>query len=335
MKHVRYFLIPFLFSLFSCVKVIDLEHLRPEPKLVLNSLVMEGEPVTATISRTWFYTDKERDVMIKDAEVVLYVNGLQNGKMKWEEGDSKGKGYYRSSYIPQIGDKIRVIASAEGLGEASAESFVPEPVVITKVTTSVKNVGNIDFPNNKLKMNITFRDDPNQKNYYLINFDYRIAEIDRELGGYTGKFVWKSMFANYMEEPLFLSDLSALESILGYDWLDYVYGRVFTDDLINGKEYTLQVLTELSYLYDYGINDEFYPVAEDDNNLRVNLYTISEDYYLYMKAVIDIADDGLYEELVNGGLAEPIPVFSNVTGGVGILGCCNVSRMAFTRKSQE
>ena len=43
MKHI--FLLALLLLVTSCMKEIDLEHLRPEPKLVLNCVIIQDKPI--------------------------------------------------------------------------------------------------------------------------------------------------------------------------------------------------------------------------------------------------------------------------------------------------
>lgn len=59
-------------------------------------------------------------------------------------------------------------------------------------------------------------------------------------------------------------------------------------------------------------------------HLRVHLYAISAEYYRYLKVLQDKDTDSVSNLLIDGGLAEPIRVFSNIDGGVGILGSCHV-----------
>ena len=47
-------LVLLLFVLSGCEKEINLEHMRPEPKLVLNCLAVQGDTLSVELSRTWF-----------------------------------------------------------------------------------------------------------------------------------------------------------------------------------------------------------------------------------------------------------------------------------------
>ena len=47
-------LVLLLFVLSGCEKEINLEHMRPEPKLVLNCLAVQGDTLSVELSRTGF-----------------------------------------------------------------------------------------------------------------------------------------------------------------------------------------------------------------------------------------------------------------------------------------
>ena len=49
MKHI--FLLALLLLVTSCMKEIDLEHLRPEPKLVLNCVIIQDKPIIGFTQR--------------------------------------------------------------------------------------------------------------------------------------------------------------------------------------------------------------------------------------------------------------------------------------------
>ena len=76
-----------LFGLMSCIKEIDLESLRPDPTLVVNCVAITGEPLTVSVSRTWFFTDDHPNVTLDKAEVNLFVNGAFKERMSFQEGD--------------------------------------------------------------------------------------------------------------------------------------------------------------------------------------------------------------------------------------------------------
>ena len=73
------------FSLTACYKDIDLEKYRPEPTLVLNSILSPDTVVRVQIARTVFFTDhRETDTNIADAEVRMSVNGRFVETLRYE-----------------------------------------------------------------------------------------------------------------------------------------------------------------------------------------------------------------------------------------------------------
>ena len=87
-------------------------------------------------------------------------------------------------------------------------------------------------------------------------------------------------------------------------------GRVFSDELSDGKEYTLQVKEQLR-------SDTKYYTKR-----HIRLYSLSEPYYQYLLSLQNIENEGIMGGLTNVGLAEPVRIYSNVEGGTGIAGGC-------------
>lgn len=320
-------------SLFSsCVKDIDLDYLRPTPKLVLNCLASVGDTVKATVSRTWFYTDEKPNIGIKEADVKLYVNDVFREQMEWREGIENYRylGYFISSYIPAPGDQIRIDVSAPEMGAVSANAVVPTAPSLIDLKYEVKadTTGNMII--RTTNYSITLRDDASKSNYYLMRLD----RGDPYKSGDDVYYEWQSASIDYSGDPLFGGDISVLDKVFGNDWLSGYRGRVFTDESINGTEYTIRLTSGTSYSSYYpgsdypGYDYPGYVDPDEDEKqdyptyLRASLYTISSSYYFYLRALEMRADDSFSNALIDAGLAEPIRVFSNVEGGVGVLGTC-------------
>ncbi|WP_297905423.1 DUF4249 domain-containing protein [uncultured Parabacteroides sp.] len=329
-----------LSCLMSCVKEIDLESLRPDPTLVVNCVAITGEPLTVSVSRTWFFTDDHPNVTLDKAEVKLFVNGIFRERMSFQEGDEvfNTRGYFKSDFIPVEGDRIRVEASYPEYGVANAETVVPEPVQVLKAgVTYVTAAGSTGSHLNAIYQ-VTFKDNPSEENYYLLRMEEGVPIFDGIAKEYTGEYKWYPVTPNYATEPVFGQSLTALDQIFGNNWMFGDGGKVFSDELINGQEYTLHLTDEYYYEFQYGA----YPIkivpdsmwiddfSEEDllpipsMHLRVHLHAISAEYYRYLKVLQDKDTGSISNLLIDGGLAEPIRVFSNIDGGIGILGSCNV-----------
>lgn len=333
MKHIILFiLLSTIFS--SCVKYVDLEHLRPDPKLVLNCVAQTGVPLTATVSRTWFYTDDNPNVTIMDAKVSLYVNGQYREDLSWyeEESEYNSIGYYQSSYIPADGDKVRLEVEKKGFKEVSAECVLPvKPELLKLEAVREKYAGSYGYSTYRTVCRTTFKDKPQEGDCYLV----RVIEGNPDTGYdvesgkmfFTGTYSWYYRSIDYTYEPVFKNKISVLDELFGNDWLSGNGGRPFSDELINGQEYTLKLADNYYGSYYPPTTDPEEPNDNPPKYIKVYLYTLSESYYQYLMALAELDDLSLNNDLVGAGLAEPVRVISNVIGGTGILGAASVDTL--------
>lgn len=307
----------------SCMKEIDLEHLRPDPKLVLNCVVSQGEPLKASLSRTWFYTDNYPNVTIENATVNLFVNDRLVGEMNWlvTEGDYYSIGNYVSTYIPVSGDKVRIEAEKEGFRKVMAEEVVPCKPILTGFSVENIKSHNPYYSPDERRYKIMFQDNPSMGDCYLICIfrgypEYKYNYEDNEKTPvYQGRYNWTNEYLDYATDPVFENKISILDKVMGNDWLSGSGGRPFSDELFNGKEYTMRLNSNSSLSYYWPYEEERLP-----DSVKVYLYTITDPYYKYLSALASLYDGSLNNDLADIGLAEPVRVTSNINGGLGILG---------------
>lgn len=327
MKHIL--CLGILLATTSCMKEVDLEHLRPDPKLVLNSVASQGEPLKASLSRTWFYTEDYPNVTIEDARLNLYVNDRLIGEMNWkvEESEYYSTSNYVSSYIPVAGDKIRIEAEKDGFRGVMAEDVIPGKPALKKLVAETYKEDNPYYSYEKRRYKVTFNDDPRANDCYLIKFslgspvydtDYQQSDSPQ----FTGEYSWSREYIDFTSDPVFSDKISILDRVLGNDWLSGSGGRPFSDELFNGKEYTM-TLDSNSGSHTYWPYEE----EREPDSIRVYLYAISEPYYKYLSAVASLSDGSLNNDLADIGLAEPVRVFSNIKGGLGIFGTACVDSL--------
>ena len=303
MKHI--FLLALLLLVTSCMKEIDLEHLRPEPKLVLNCVIIQDKPIIASLSRTWFYTEGGVNLLMENADVKLYVNDrfVEQLSFNLNAYNYNTFGGYVATYVPVVGDKIRIEAKMDGYKPVMAEDVIPGPP--TLLNFAVENYYNQNpyYSYFQERLKVTFRDDPSAGNCYLIRFTRGYPE-----------------YVDFASEPIFANKITILDKVMGNDWLSGGQGRPFSDELFNGKEYTMKLDNGYSYS-----SESSEPIMPD--SMRVYLYAISESYYKYMLALASLQDESLNNDLADIGLAEPVRVFNNIEGGVGILGTACVDSL--------
>lgn len=294
----------------SCYKDIDMEKYRPEPDLVLNGIISADTMVMLSISRTKFFTDTSRYEIVTDANVSLFVNDTFREHMEWVTNESfYGGGIYASNYKSKTGDRIRVEAKTMH-GTAWVEETVPSKVGIENLIFSHKLIydntgfnidenGNIvEIPTLEITYQITFTDKADEMNFYFIRIDNPNPPFDD-----VGNF-------DYSLDPVFVEQVSVIDGLFGDKTIHGQGGRSFTDHLINGECYTLVVRETLpSGSYDYA------PSCDR----RIILYAITESYYKYLSSMQMSADAANSTNLSTFGFAEPVRIFTNVNGGVGIM----------------
>ncbi|MDL2245843.1 DUF4249 domain-containing protein [Parabacteroides sp. OttesenSCG-928-J18] len=334
----QYSILPLIICLYLCLSGcysdIDLEDLRTQPQLVLNSIVVAGEPVKAFVSQSWFHTDEDqpRDSLWQ-AEVELHVNGQLKEKMPWQpsDGATTWRGYFGAGYKPASGDRIKITARAEGFEGISAESVVPRAIPVdafrmTPLAVDEEDTWRVGVP---YRLSVTFTDPGGQEDFYFIRFMAYHPVWDPVRKEYTDEYRWTALSINYEDEPVFANDLSVLDKLFDYGYLSSTQGRAFNDELFDGKSYTMHVKTYRVYsaYSDYGgdgpwFNDDF-PETPPKVYFYAFLYTFSRDYYHYMKGLVALSDGSFQNDLIDAGISEPIPLFCNVENGLGILGACS------------
>lgn len=295
----------FCVLLISCYTEIDLEKYKPAPKAVLNTVIAPDTIIMASISKTWFFTEKNTNVGLDDATVDLYINNEYKERMKWEIADEEQlniNGIYTSTIIPQPSDVIKIVADTQ-YGIIQAEDTVPAKTDIMNIKFTHKNYEYYGRINTDIKYEITFQDNVDQNDFYLI----RISSTD--LNSYIGIF-------DYSSDPIFIGQKSILEGGLDGKFLGGQGGRTFTDQTINGKQYTLTIKETDS--------ENVYKIGETCKR-KITLYSLSRAYYQYLTSLQYIEDDQLINDMANYGLSEPRRIFSNIQGGTGILGATHLT----------
>lgn len=296
-----YFIIASAFLLGACEEVVKLDHLRPEPKIVINSLPEAGQPVSAILSRSWFYTDPKPDVQAMEFEVNLYVNGAWQETLQVDSAlNLLLKKRYNGRYVPKVGDELRLTATSPGFKMAEGCTRIPQLPDLLGFEKTVKE-GNAttgpdlgyDRPN--IEYTVKIRDKKESDNFYMIRIEDR-AE------GHEADDYWTPVTLDFFAEPVFNAQLSAFDKIMGYDYLEGIE-RAFTDELFRDAEYTLRLKVY------YGINGE---------ESKALLWHLSPEYYRYWYT-LQMREGNVNSDLANAGMGEPMRVYSNIKGGLGIV----------------
>lgn len=178
-------------------------------------------------------------------------------------------------------------------------------------------------------LELTIEDDPAVANYYLIygkesqsggygyggGYGHEVEYVEVNQGDTS---YWHSAYIRFSEEPLFKTVDTAFDYIFGTGSSPSNYWGAFSDELIDGRTYTLRLPVGW---YDYTL----YQSKEDQailfpRKFRFYLQAISKDYYDYLKTLQELKSGSFTGDLASSGFGEPIRLPSNVEGGTGVLG---------------
>ena len=296
MKKYKFILLSASALVSSCGESFDPDF-DIEPIAVLNSMVMPGNEVTATISHSYVSSSGSMspsavaDRIIKDAIVELYVNDVYVGNMEYDATESR----YISQTMINSGDLVKIKAATSRYGNAIGSTCLPREMnnaswsftVTTETdydTSMISPDGSITHPKSRIfNYAITFTDPADDENYY---------------------FLMSESFDFECDDPIMGENDSPLDAVYSNN-SRYL---IFSDRSISGKQYTINCK--------FKKNTSSWWDVESVNNLC--LYSISKDYYLYLLSIYK-KYEGLNGALESIGLAEPKFVYSNVNPGVGIV----------------
>jgi len=293
----------------SCEKDVEFKGEMTKSVLVVNSFVSPDSVVSANVSESKFFLEEENTITgIENATVSVYVNDVFKEKMIHTD-----KGNYRGTYIPTIGEIIKLVVTVSNKTDVSCQDKVltrPEIVSVDTAVTSSTGGYLLDY-HTKLNSNdtqvydtigksrnydcefkIKMKDKGNEKNYYRLAV-VRNSTFEGE-SGYEFVHITDNIDPEaYSSDPLQTED-------------DSNPFCVFSDDIINGKEYTLKFKLSQNVITFYN------RPKETKQELIIALQQISKDYYLYLRTRAVANEDNVF--------SEPVQIHCNIKNGLGVFG---------------
>ncbi len=282
------------------------------PVLCVNSMITAGEPITVSVSRSRLYTDTFSDAgsKVDDAVVTIYANGSA----------------VEASYLPAEGDRIRILVESRTYGTAVAEVTVPVCLPAEKLQwcAAPNSVWTQTLPGWEMVAQITFdvnaeltvADPAGTENFYKVDF---YGTLDGEVvsgGGWFDQpegpvyFYPGSLDCDY--EPIFSEHIDLLESVSGTTAYGFSF---FTDRTFQGGSYPLHLrFTDMTY----NVSSMDYDESLLDCEIVIELSSISQSYYKWGLYDWQI-DNGLLGDMSEIGFGDPLPGYSNVSTGAGIV----------------
>lgn len=301
-RHSVLFLVFFL-SMLSCETIVEFKGEHQEPLPVLNAVIVPGEPIKAFYSSSVFILDDAAysDTHIAGANVELYINGefveelkAASDSLQW---NSNERHYYISKHCPNNNDQVSIRARSSKFPEwAGATVTIPADLSVDNLQITQTNLDEDGYLHGKAQVSLS--DAEGKKNYYWVLGHICCRESEEEdfqehayrhLFEYTDIAFSEGKIEGVMDEILATSGGSRY--------------AIFDDTLIEGKaDYPLTMDWSL---YEY--------YTQYDALFEVQCYQTDEHLYKYLRSLA-LANNS------NSLFSEPVQIYSNVEGGIGIVG---------------
>ena len=286
----------------------------PPPKWTVFAYVEADSLVRAEVEKSGTYADDMLLDMDWNPQGEIYVNGEYAGALlpeKWNR--------YTSSVRPRAGDRVTIRVSGEDCGEAVGETVVRlAPPLVVDVDTS--------FEDGKLEVSLRMLDDGSPLNFYRVQAEH-IMYRTYLAEGEDGPVMQTDTFVYYNEN---VSDNSSFDldnsSIFGArrDLNPY---NLFTNEDCRGERVSVRVDFDGPLAWEreewlHWRDDSIPYIGRMESCVRVQLLRLDEPLYQFFYSL------GLYErqfELYK----EPSSVYTNVRGGLGVVGNCSTASVIF------
>lgn len=304
---LKYLLLLAILTWGGCEKELNMELPGQEPQLVVNGEFNPDSTWRLMISTSRPAQSRQYLPLINNATVEI------SEKQGWTETlQFRDDSFYISSHKPRPGKTYQVKVIAPGYEPVTAESTVPPNTSISIIDTGREEVNGTSY----FKMGIEFKD-KSTEDFYTIDGNIKAYQYIAELRNDTLKVV-DSVLVFYTME--LLSDNVLFKDLMGAGLegeqrnLAYINGEEFTDQLFNGSKYRLDVFINPARLIPGGPP----PVQRKRIvSLNIKLKTLSRDLFLYTRSY------KAHKSTAFNPFAEPVRVYSNITGGYGIFAAYN------------
>lgn len=298
------YIITFLMLLggISCEKNIDIDIDEISPMIVLNGLVESDSTVSISLSRTRHILDNKEVSTLSTGEVEIFDSHGNSTELIWDNFNR----YESDNFHISPGEEYRITATASGYFDVEARCVVPERIEIIRLdTASVYNEWNEEM----LSLGIVFTDQADEDNYYQMSLSakyyqtyfeekYDTLYVDLEKDTVIMGYVYDTIVTPHFESVYFQT-----EDLIIEEW-DNNGGVVFSDRLIQGKEYSLKGNIYNGYRYR----------SDDTVSLYVSLHSITKDYFEYVSSLQK------HYNASGDPFSTPVVVHGNVENGLGIFG---------------
>lgn len=335
-----------IFVIGGCKDSFDIDSLHEEAKLVVSCFPSAADTTHISVTRSVPISKEGRmagqDLAVSNAAITYKVNGLPREVL------TDGSRFFVLG-PHQPGDIVEIEADAPGYNAVSCQTIVPAPVPIELRSISETRIYDTYWEEsvNVYQLAATFTDPAASKDYYAVririshfqgtavgdlhpdlpNNEYYSRHVEwpvrsEEEYRYIAETGWADYYDFHLRldttytypeiktvgEPL-LQPLSEIDGDFGFENDFYQQFYIFSDAQISGQTYTLH------------LNVSRWAAQLDTHTFRpaefqVQLYHLTPEFYRFVKSVNDVDNN----DLAQSGFSQLSPTYTNVAGGIGILG---------------
>lgn len=252
---------------------------------------------------------------VAGADVVFRLNGSPcTVKYAADAVGTVSKGMYYVVGKVHEGDEIAIDVNAPGLPPASARTTVPAPLPVSNLRLARITHNSTTY--NQLLFDFSNKDMAG--NYYAVTVDFAYHVKGNNHDGTPLEADRSGRISiNIDDEPLLSGDNDD-DVIFDFSSGFYDSFYIFNGNNVKSSTYTMRLNANVSfYNYDYDIDNPEYT----NTRYIVRMYRIDASLYRFLKSLNDMQGN----DLAQYGLAPILPTYSNMRGGIGILGGCSAS----------
>ncbi|PSR14820.1 MAG: hypothetical protein DA408_10160 [Bacteroidetes bacterium] len=284
-------LLSWLFIGATCERTVELDIDQPPARLVVNSSFTLGQKVAVSVSKSLGILDNSLPEYLVDASVTVYQGDtfLEELVLYIDPAPRIPPYYTTVDFEPKPGVTYTIRVEAPGFEPVVAHSFIPQPVVFSRLGVSQIE----ELPGSEAfskvfayEVQLDFVDPPGEENYYHLNIFQEILNYALTPSGDT-----------------VIEDRRLQRANLVLDQPGVVYDAMIGGLLLkdhptnNGFSFPLAV--------------EIVPEFEALGQIIAELRTVSREYYLYYTTF------SRQQNQSDGPFNDPIVIFNNVQNGHG------------------
>lgn len=291
-KHYNSLLqIGLLLLVLSCQKEVEIAIPEQDPEYVVNCMFQpftlpHPREIHLSLSRTINFLDSLEFPVVENASVSMWFNNTFIGEMDFID---RTKLYVLPGIHNLEGGTYHLEIEQNG-NVIEAEDYLPSKVSLEKIIIE-PFAGYNDHGRSFARVNLVFFDPPEQDNFYEISISNNTNDsyynLTSDFPAITSESYYPTVMAPDQAFPEFLP---------------------FSDNMFDGEQVTLPV-------------DYMHPVAPvgdtvEPHTIHIHFRTISENFYKFKTSLIR---QGYTSDAdIIYGQYEPMNVFSNIQGGMGV-----------------